>query len=586
MKQLEAFYLANAVIYFRFVEDVITLKLVNKKCLEATEMLRFFPKMSLKTLQNKNEIVSSRTYHNIVNTLIPNNIFVLFPHLETIECDNNDIALRNNIIDKIAQIKLINHISEENHDIFLFEKLKEKVIMLIVSSFSKKINLSGFANLQIVKLNVLNWENSITLEDVFPDKTQHIKVVSLHCRKTETALQLQKYKNFEKKIVVFNSRYEKVEHLDILKSFAVVAFDDWIYKDGEIVFLRDYTLNVCNNNLMKINEIDEMCLVKTITVRSEVKNDILLNGLHELQTVNTLSNSKIVFSEDMIKSTNIKSVHGELNQIPDGVLFLECTENTLSKATPANFKTIKKLHIVNDTNFDLSKFSSMTALEFQNATVTQDMTLLTSLKELSMSYSRFKESPIFTDNLKALHLNRMNLQKGLPFNRGITNLVAIGCVFDNDLTSNLLGLKVLILLSPQIEHLVCPSSLVSFDIIRGKPFSIDLSQANDLQHLGFTEFNPHSITLPKHVENLYLCDGVFVFDKLVNSTIEHLILLSVKSMDIGEVPLKSRNLTIRNVTSVKSTVDVKLFGDTHEFSTKRHIALKQFVFFRETLPNS
>ena len=109
--RLERVFLLNVLLY---VDDLISVKnflIINKKCQEVGMMLRLYSKrfkchkekLVLKSQLKKNEITE---YVFNINKIIPKNLFTLFPTIETIECDYNDL-FKKELSDLFDQVKVI-----------------------------------------------------------------------------------------------------------------------------------------------------------------------------------------------------------------------------------------------------------------------------------------------------------------------------------------------------------------------------------------------------------------------------------------------------------------------------------------------
>ena len=101
-KQLEKVYLLNVLLYLDDIETIETFISVNKKCQEVTEMIHYFDVKKPKTEKN-NENNYRRPK---LIKIIPENLFVLFPKIETICCNLNDVLNHQQIMEEIEFIEL------------------------------------------------------------------------------------------------------------------------------------------------------------------------------------------------------------------------------------------------------------------------------------------------------------------------------------------------------------------------------------------------------------------------------------------------------------------------------------------------
>ena len=76
--QLERVYLLNVLLYVDSLESVKKFIQINKKCLEVSTMVRMYTKRRVKDYDFKEEVT------------IPENLFTIFPKIETVRCDERD----------------------------------------------------------------------------------------------------------------------------------------------------------------------------------------------------------------------------------------------------------------------------------------------------------------------------------------------------------------------------------------------------------------------------------------------------------------------------------------------------------------
>ena len=101
-KKLEAIYLTNVLLYIDSFESVYKFIQINKKCTEASEMIRMFTKRRVNDCDKKE------------NRVFPNNVLEIFPTTQTVECTLEDVILHPDVMNEITFINL-ELVNEENH---------------------------------------------------------------------------------------------------------------------------------------------------------------------------------------------------------------------------------------------------------------------------------------------------------------------------------------------------------------------------------------------------------------------------------------------------------------------------------------
>ena len=118
MNRLEKIYLANVLLYLESIEDIITFKMINKKCLDVSFMIRYFEQKRRYHKDNKNTCI------------IPTYLLDCLPSIETIQLkskhQNPEII---KLLRQIKQIKLPWIFLQTEWKQFLNE-IKENIIEL------------------------------------------------------------------------------------------------------------------------------------------------------------------------------------------------------------------------------------------------------------------------------------------------------------------------------------------------------------------------------------------------------------------------------------------------------------------------
>ena len=171
--KLEPIYLANILLYLQLnIQDIITFITINKKCQEASLMIRRYTHSS----QYKNEI--------------PYNIKTIFPQLETIDIisDKYDLWWMYDLMDlseSFKQLTITQFVNSRNINKKLDNDMKEKIIELkipVTESFWKYENFIDFPNLRKLTLFV---EKCNFLNKFIECTTLQLKQLIICCPETE-----------------------------------------------------------------------------------------------------------------------------------------------------------------------------------------------------------------------------------------------------------------------------------------------------------------------------------------------------------------------------------------------------------------
>ena len=142
--QLERIYLLNVLLYIDSLESVKKFISINKKCQEVSTMLRLYTK------RRRNDIDFSH------EKIIPRNLFTLFPMIQTIQCNDNDLLHYSEIMKQVTFIHLTIERNTTNG-------MKQKRIKI-----DQKIPLSIRNKVQLVKYERYNYIYDVPFDKLFP----------------------------------------------------------------------------------------------------------------------------------------------------------------------------------------------------------------------------------------------------------------------------------------------------------------------------------------------------------------------------------------------------------------------------------
>ena len=92
MKQLERVYLLNVLLYIPTLETIKKFIQINKKCHEVSTMVRMYTKRRVRDSDFKEEAT------------IPENLFTIFPMIQTVRCDERDLIEHQEILEEIKKL--------------------------------------------------------------------------------------------------------------------------------------------------------------------------------------------------------------------------------------------------------------------------------------------------------------------------------------------------------------------------------------------------------------------------------------------------------------------------------------------------
>ena len=333
--RLETIYLANVVLYLSSLSSIINFKMINKKCQEATVMIRLYTKrfqsdgnrlqhqinQDEKDIEKEKDINELSIQNDNVNETIPTpiiplNLFDIFPTIETICCSSKDITIHKEIIDKVKQIQL-EITSVPKH---FTNQMKKKIVSLKVelcSKFLTKYQLDQFPNLRYVTFYIHNnnWKRmekktgnisgfNERLEKIMGKKSIRLRSLLVYSKYFDDMTSLLKYENIERITLIINhllesekdQKYYQLEKKCFLYENYIEKFDcsEYITDNQESVDLVSIheTMNQINSiSQLKLKFpllIDYFDLRKCKSIRQlhiGENQHVLLEGLPQIEEI-------------------------------------------------------------------------------------------------------------------------------------------------------------------------------------------------------------------------------------------------------------------------------------------------------------
>ncbi|KAL7718990.1 Leucine-rich repeat containing protein [Entamoeba marina] len=556
MTQLEKVYLANVLLYFDSIEDVIKFIQMNKKCQDVPKMLKLLTMLSRTTnttppyffLHEHNCISEVK---EIFNISFSNKFMKLFPNVETIELYSEELYVLKHT-NKIKQIRL----KALPEDISILNNYINVIteINCFLRESMKTLNFSIFTNL---KKCYISWGYSVStpIETLFPNQKQHLQILFLYIYNNFNVLKgIEKYNNFNKIIIQLESPNQSLsedeqQRINQLKLFTTIITRNITLQNIQNYYIKDnifkyrlsedsYTSELLEQ-LQKQYYFDRMNLERTYhyedkqnifdfskqtqltSLKIHTKDSIvqLPNEPNYLIDLN-LSNSKVLnafpISLTSLSISGILNINTQLNlpnllelevSKPNDLFFLSLT--TLTSLTCCQMKFTKSiscltniqcLELVGCSKEKIQPFypSSLKHLRFEECknwdlTDIYDISLI-SLHLFNKTYSyRFFSSTDDSTYSDENDNNNYSLQE-VPLN------------FDQLPSLNVLHLK-------KFDFTGSHSFITQLIIIDNNYINpMDLTTYCSLKEIGFKKCYNCFIQLPKCVESVYLHKSNILFD--------------------------------------------------------------------------
>ena len=312
MNQLEKIYLLNVLLYVQSNETIRKFRLINKKCLETTHMMRIYWKKTIKDYSKQ--------------TNIPKDIFTLYPTIETIICNIEDLidVNKRELFEKIQLIRLISinsHLGEVSKSISL--EIRNKVHQLylwtngtIINPFLLYPNITKFVislnKLPTMKHSVFNCEGFLGNHTMIKLDYLMIKITYFDYSLMKELKLLKNYKRIEEKAVVveefpfqYHNKNKMIElEKEMNEIFDFVRFNTIRYIDCE----EYYDKNVKQIDLRELQR-----MVNSYNVINGCAHlfSIDLSSFHQLERLVT-----IPYFENSLEIKSIQSLK-EIGYIND-----------------------------------------------------------------------------------------------------------------------------------------------------------------------------------------------------------------------------------------------------------------------------
>ena len=250
MTQLEKVYLLNVLIYINEIDTTRKFLEINHKCKEVSEMLRIF---TAKNCYDQTKYMSLKHKH----PYIPKDIYHLFPTVETIECEYDDLIDENNIeiFEKIKKIRVKIEGTHSETEIKIENKSIRNKIETINLSRRRKYLLFHLDSLQYPNLKKLVISNIMKIDTVL-EENENIQLDEIVIRYSKHVFDdheqeiieelkgMKKYKYIKRKtLMIWKTNPKVMKELEMI--FDVVYFSNLNVIDcTEFYFEKSKTINI------------------------------------------------------------------------------------------------------------------------------------------------------------------------------------------------------------------------------------------------------------------------------------------------------------------------------------------------------
>ena len=363
MKQLERVYLLNVLIYIHEIHSFRKFLEINKKCREVGLMLRIFK--AKRCYDNTKNLIHVRE-----DAYIPHDIFDLFPTIETIECNYEELfdITKSLIFDRVDKLRVTFNGSGKNILQTNYMNINQNILNKIESIkihkkkhyFQFYFNSKSFPNLK--KLVIINQVNiNSILENNFDLQLDELVIEysnDIYNQNYKTIVEemknMKQYKQIRRKTLLIWKLEERVKK-ELEKIFDVVCCpnvktidcSEFHYNDKKSINLNDILkylsksfFTTIDNFAPHIQQFDlRKCKsLERITLGNNFKKHIKIEGLENLK--------EIEFYEDMN--------HYDISEIPESVTTLvlkNFVPNQSLQQTLWENPNIKTLKIIENLKF-------------------------------------------------------------------------------------------------------------------------------------------------------------------------------------------------------------------------------------------
>ena len=364
MSQLEKVYLLNVLIYINEIHSLRKFLFINHKTQEVSLMLRI-------STEKKCYDATQYWYYIHQNPYIPNNLYELFPTIETIECKYEELLdkSKEQIFEKVKKIRITIGSIKASIPRFDYQSIKNTIMNKIeyikfedkrnINSFdfisTNFPNLKKFVIINTIEINkLLKNDFNLELDEIIFKYCP--EVLKMHYKTIiEELKSLKKYKMIKKKcVMILEADTPVVKELESI--FDVVCCPNIRTIDGsEYYFEKDKSIDL-NEIVTHVSEtfflekpqnfdfIHHFDLRKCISLERISLNTYLLNlikieGLKNLQEI------------EFVKNMN----QYDVCEIPSTVTTLVCSNFTTEQNIDRivwNHSNIKTVEIIENENFN------------------------------------------------------------------------------------------------------------------------------------------------------------------------------------------------------------------------------------------
>ena len=423
--KLSPIYLANVVLYLPTIESIIKFKMISKKCQEATLMIRLFSQRYEKEIEYKSRELEERNKFSIFTITIPLNLFDIFPKIETIICDSEDIHQFNPIIEKVKQIHLL-VTSIPKH---FTQQIKKKIVAIKVdfsSKFLTKFPLNEFPLLRYVALIVHfnNWKKiehktndanemigfNERLEKIMGNKSIRLRKLVIYTKYFNDMTSLLQYENIDSislATIPLNEnekdhKYEQLKGRILIQENYFEKFDCLEYVNE-----NDHHVDLISieETMKRINSFSEFDLKHPLIVDS-----FDLTKCHWITSLTIGTNQRVILNglNHLEEITDCQL----FDSIPLSVHRLKFTEKYQYQQTSIQFisdyKQIDEIFMKLDTNIELEKFLPIETISLKTLDLTYQLKERFNVDKLMKELKKLCEYTTIEN--KVIHLHCYHLQ--------------------------------------------------------------------------------------------------------------------------------------------------------------------------------
>ena len=368
MKQLERVYLLNVLIYIHEIHSFKKFPEINKKCLEVCEMLRIYTKKNWYNISD-----SSKTMKQI--RVIDSNMYNLFPNIETIECDFEDLFdnQKRNIFNKVKKIRVkykgVKIISEENltkSDICILNKVESIHFSFTKRDFSFILNPVIYSNLKrihlvnCISLNyILNDHFEIDLDEIILQYTKEIFYENRSDALNEIK-SMKNYKQIRRKVLfiqkinpTLEKELEKIFDIVYCQNFSTVDCSEFYFEKEKAIEIKEIvrylskSLDIQKKELLQIIKQFDFRKCKTIErilIQDDINNILKIEGLTNIQEIEIYQNFDNIDVVEIPSSVSKLICRNFTNdQDISRIIWLNPNIKSLKIIQSKHYKTIKNM---------------------------------------------------------------------------------------------------------------------------------------------------------------------------------------------------------------------------------------------------